>query len=118
MLELGFDVAGDEGGGEKNYSKQHQADGDVPHERGRRPDLRCMRMILTETPDDHDEAGDRYEREQRAIAVQPKLRDSVRTRAAERYENVGAEHDDQADNEDAQTHAILATQMDRSQAPQ
>ena len=85
----------------ENHREQHQADGDVPHERGRRPDLRRVRMILPEAPDDHDEAGDRDQREQRAIAVHTQFRDRVGARAAERYENVGAEHDDQAKNEDA-----------------
>src|SRR5664279_455693 len=105
MLELGFDVARDEGGGKENRREQHEADGDVPHERGRRPDLDpLMRAVLRKAPDDQREAHDRNDGEQRPIAVLAEPRYQACALVAERHEDMGAEHDDQSEDEDKQTH--------------
>ena len=70
-----------------------------------------MRAVFTIAPDDQDEACDRDQREQRAIAASPEPRHRRRARTAEGDECVGPEKHDQAENEDCQTHAILATHV-------
>src|ERR1019366_8080143 len=102
------DVAGDVRGGEKDDRKQHQADGDVPHESGRRPNLDpVMRLILPEAPDNQRNTHERNQPEQRAIDGESEPLDHGRARLAERHEDVAGEKDDQPEDEDQQTHTKL-----------
>jgi hypothetical protein len=101
MLELGLDVAGDEGGGEENHREQHEAFGDVPHESRRRPDLRQpMRVVLPVAIDDDREADQRDQREQRAIGHEPQPFDGIRAHRAERHEAMRGDKDDQSEDKD------------------
>ena len=55
--------------------------------------------------------AERDQREQRAIAVEPKPRDRRRARVAQRHEDVGGEEDDQPEDEDQQAHTVLPAKL-------
>jgi hypothetical protein len=63
-----------------------------------------MRVVLPESPNDERETNQRNKREQRAITVLAEPRDQARAGVAERHEDVGAEQDDEPEDEDKQTH--------------
>ena len=67
----------------------------------------AVRAVIGVAPDDQRQAGERDEREQCAIAV-AEPRDQRRARVAERHENMGAEKNDQPEDEDCEAHATLS----------
>jgi hypothetical protein len=84
----------------EDHRKEHQADGDVPHERRRRPYVDpSMRAVVRVAPYDQGEADQRDQREQSPLGRWAELGDRTRARLAERHEDVGPEKDQQAKNE-------------------
>src|SRR5215831_4665480 len=118
MLELCFDMARDESGGEKDHREQHQADGDVAHKRRRRPDLRRLRVVLRKTPYDERKPHDRDNGKHRTVTTEAQLRDRVAPRSTEGDEDMGGEKHHQPKQEDAEAHALYPAYTEPLQSPQ
>src|SRR6478609_5337352 len=102
MLESCLYVTWKERGDDKDHREQHQANGDVPHESGRRPKLdQVMRAILRVAPNDQRKSRYRNNRKQAAVHGHPYPLDNAGARLAKRDEHMRREENRQTENENA-----------------